>query len=134
MADWTVKRLAARIEEAAVTAHRLPPVRVQGYVNCWPIIARQPWETYASEPVIRRYPPNAAEVDRMLEVMQWIAALDEDLRHLLWMRARYCPWKVVCTRLGCDRTTAWRRWRHTLLLLAVRLNAAALASAQRGAA
>ena len=45
MAEWTVERVAERFREAAITAHRLPPVRVQGYFNTWPAIRRMPWET-----------------------------------------------------------------------------------------
>ena len=40
MAEWTVERVAERFREAAITAHRLPPVRVQGYFNTWPAIRR----------------------------------------------------------------------------------------------
>ena len=45
MVEWTVDLVADRFQEAARTAHRLPPVRVQGYFNCWPAIQRMPWET-----------------------------------------------------------------------------------------
>ena len=41
---WTIETVADRFIEAARTAHRLPPVRVQGYFNCWPAIKRMPWE------------------------------------------------------------------------------------------
>ena len=40
MTEWTIEDVAARFEEAASTARRLPPVRVQGYFNCWPEIKR----------------------------------------------------------------------------------------------
>ena len=41
---WTVEQVAERFREAAETARRLPPVRVQGYFNLWPPIQRQPIE------------------------------------------------------------------------------------------
>ena len=47
MAEWTIETVADRFIEAARTAHRLPPVRVQGYFNCWPTIVRMPWENQA---------------------------------------------------------------------------------------
>ena len=44
---WTIEDVAVRFEEAASTARRLPPVRVQGYFNCWPAIKRMSGETSA---------------------------------------------------------------------------------------
>ena len=32
-------------------------------------------------------------------------------------------WKTLCWELGCDRTTAWRRWQLALTKIAARLNA-----------
>jgi hypothetical protein len=70
---WTIDEVSARFHEAAVTARRLPPVRVQGYFNTWPQIVRQPWEVLGTEdPGYRPFPPSPKEVDRMLEVMQWV--------------------------------------------------------------
>ena len=60
---WSVEQVAERFREAAQTARRLPPVRVQGYFNTWPAILREPWETYAAEDGLYRYPPDAAAID-----------------------------------------------------------------------
>lgn len=76
MAEWTVDLVADRFWEAARTAHRLPPVRVQGYFNCWPAIQRMPWENLGAEPPIVRFPPEPAAIDRMLETMQWVLRLE----------------------------------------------------------
>ena len=55
--DWTIEDVAARFEEAASTGRRLPPVRVQGYFNTWPIIVRKEWEAFAAdEHVYRPFP------------------------------------------------------------------------------
>jgi hypothetical protein len=63
MAEWTTDEVAARFEEAATTGRRLPPVRVQGYFNCWPAIVRREWETFAAyEKVYRPYPPSPEDV------------------------------------------------------------------------
>ena len=73
---WDLERVAARYEEAASTARRLPSVRVQGYFNTWPAIKREAWESYAEEerrPV--RFPPEPAAIDRMIETMGWVAWL-----------------------------------------------------------
>ena len=74
---WTVDDVSARFFEAAITAKRLPPVRVQGYFNTWPAFARSEWEAYSvDEPVRRSFPPSPEEVDRMLETMQWVLWLE----------------------------------------------------------
>lgn len=124
MAEWTIETVADRFIEAARTAQRLPPVRVQGYFNCWPTIVRMPWENLGEEPPLRYYPPDPAAVDRMLETMQWVQWLEEEQRHIVWMRAQRYPWKEICCRFGCDRTTAWRRWQKALEIVAEHLQTA----------
>ena len=114
MARLTEEQIAERLIEAARTAHRLPPVKVQGYFNAWPAIKRMPWENLGVEPEPIRIPPSPEAVERMLEVMQWMVGLEEEQRHLLWMRAERYPWRDICARMGCDRTTAWRRWKAYL--------------------
>lgn len=121
---WTVERVAERFREAAQTAQRLPPVRVQGYFNTWPAILRQPWETYSGDDVVYRFPPDPAAIDRMEETMRWVLWLTENERHLVWMRAEERRWREICRRFGCDRTTAWRRWQKALSVVADRLNGA----------
>ncbi|MFZ5615532.1 MAG: DUF6362 family protein [Pseudomonadota bacterium] len=121
---WTVDMVAERFREAAQTAHRLPPVRVQGYFNTWPTIIRQPWENLGTEPMVYRFPPEPAAIDRMLETMRWVLWLAEEQRHLVWMRAEEREWREICRRFGCDRTTAWRRWQKALSVVADRLNGA----------
>jgi hypothetical protein len=101
-------------------------VRVQGYFNTWPAIRRMPWETLGAEPTIRRYPPAPEAIDRMLETMRWVLWLQEEERHLVWMRAERHRWRDICTRFGCDRTTAWRRWQKALQTVADHLNGVAL--------
>jgi len=122
MAEWTIETVADRFIEAARTAHRLPPVRVQGYFNCWPATKRMPWENLGAEPPVYRFPPDPAAIDRMEETMRWVPWLTEEQRHLVWMRAEEREWREICRRFGCDRTTAWRRWQKALGLVANRLN------------
>ncbi len=119
---WSVDDIAERFREAAQTARRLPPVRVQGYFNTWPAILRQPWETYSGGDVLYRFPPDPATIDRMEETMRWVLWLTEEQRHLVWMRAEEREWREICRRFGCDRTTAWRRWQKALDIVACRLN------------
>jgi hypothetical protein len=122
MGEWTVEQIADRLVEAARTAHRLPPVRVQGYFSAWPAIKRMPWENLGIEPEPVRIPPSPESVERMLEVMSWMVWLEEEQRHLLWMRAERHRWRDICRRFGCDRTTAWRRWQATLFTIVTNLN------------
>lgn len=121
MAKLTEEQIAERLVEAARTAHRLPPVRVQGYFSAWPAIKRMPWENLGVESEPIHIPPSPEAVERMLEVMGWMVWLEEEQRHLLWMRAERYPWRKICGRIGCDRTTAWRRWKTLLNFLSEKL-------------
>ena len=101
MAEWTMDDVAARFSEAAETGRRLPPVRVQGYFNVWPAFAR---------------------VHRPDDGGHALGTMAGGQRHLIWMRAKQREWKDICRRIGCDRTTAWRRWQRALGMVAARLN------------
>ncbi len=121
--DWTIEDVAARFEEAASTGRRLPPVRVQGYFNTWPIIVRKEWEAFAAdEHVYRPFPPTPDAVDRMLETMKWVQWLEVEQRHLVWMRAKRYGWRDITIRFACDRSTAWRRWQRALEIVTEKLN------------
>lgn len=117
MSAWTPEAVAERFREAADTAHRLPPVRVQGYFNLWP-------------PVLQNYPREPSDflpalpdaIDRMEETMRWALWLPTGHRKLVWMRADNRCWKDVCRTFGCDRTTAWRHWSNAMALVTQRLN------------
>ena len=123
MADWCVDTVAARLQDAASTARRLPPVRVQGYFNVWPSIVRSEWERMSADDRPRHYfPPAPADIDRMLEVMRWVQWLEVEQRHLVWMRANRYGWRDICTRFGMCRTTAWQHWQKSMQLVAQKLN------------
>ena len=122
---WTIEDVAARFEDAATTGRRLPPVRVQGYFNCWPAFVRTEWEAFAAdEKVYRPFPPSPEALDRMLETMRWVQCLEVEQRHLVWMRAKRYGWRDITIRFACDRTTAWRRWQRALETVTTMLNAA----------
>jgi hypothetical protein len=122
MTTWTIEKVAARFEEAANTIARLPAVRMQGFFNCWPTIKRQRWERLCVDDKLHRFPPDPRALDRLDETLAWLIWLDVEQRHLVWMRAEDEPWRDICARLGCDRTTAWRRWQRALASLVSRLN------------
>ena len=130
---WDLERVAARFEEAASTARRLPPVKVQGDFSLWPAIKREAWESYADEEPKRfRFPPDPAAIDRMIETIGWAAWLAEEQRHLVWMRAEKRGWRDISRRFGCDRTTAWRHWQKALGVVARRLNRPGLQRSRAG--
>ena len=123
MTEWCTDTVAARLEEAANTGRRLPPVRVQGYYTVWPVFVRQEWETLAAdEKVYRPFPPSPKDIDRMLEVMRWVQWLEVDQRHLLWMRAKHYGWREISSRFACCTKTAQRRWQKALQTVADQLN------------
>lgn len=122
MAEWTLERVAERFHEAAVTAHRLPPVQLQGYYNQWPGLIRQDWEGYSDERRVLRFAASPQAIDRFHVTVGWLRWLSVEQRRLIWGRAEQRGWRDLCTQAGCDRKTAWRRWQHALTLIAVRLN------------
>jgi len=131
---WTAEAVAEHFEEAMRTLRKLPPVKVPGYFTTWPQIVRTRQEIAAMEPVPMRVWPSAAAITRLEQTTDWILWVDEDERRLVWSRAARVPWKLICVELGCDRTTAWRRWQLALTKIASRLNAEATASSRRARA
>ena len=121
---WTPQDVADRFKEASRTLRRLPSVHVRGYFNAWPTIIRTAREVLDGEVMpMRLGPPQADAISRMEETIQWIFLLDrEEERRLIWLRAAKVPWKPICWRLGCGRTTAYHMWRTALLQIAFRLN------------
>ena len=124
MAEWTMDAVAARFAEAAETARSLPPGQGQGYFNSWSMLAFQVPDRYPDPQHIGRpISPGPADIERMLETMRWVQWLDPESRHIVWMRADRYGWKEVCRRIGCDRSTAWRRWKRALMVVTVQLGA-----------
>ncbi len=120
---WTIEAVADRFTEAARTARRLPRMATLGYAQTWPIIVL-PGETYPDPVrVYRLPPPSPRDVEQMLEVMRWVQLLELEERHLVWMRAKRYDWVEISKRFACDRTTAWRRWKRDMQVVADRLNA-----------
>ncbi len=116
--QWTTDDVANWLIEAARTAHRLPPVRVQGYFNCWPTIVRTEYERMARDDApVFRFPPTSVEVERMLVVMQWVQYLDVEQRKLVWMRAERWRWYDIGKRFGVAPRTAQRHWEVAIQVI-----------------
>jgi hypothetical protein len=124
MGGLTERYVEERIREAVRTLRRLPEAKAQGYVCLWPAIKHDPVEILNMEKTpFRLGPPMPDEIDRMEEVLfVWLKWLEPDERRLVWLRAERVRWKVICGRIGCDRTTAWRRYRIALAKLAGNLD------------
>ncbi len=122
--------LASHFEEAARTLSRLPHHRPGGYRSS--VLTVLPEKDHAETTASSRSrlpPPGAAQISRMDEALEWILWLDESERKLVWARALGMSWRMVCWRLGCSRTTAWRNWTAALQKICRRLNADASSSA-----
>jgi Domain of unknown function (DUF6362) len=122
---WTPKAVADRLEEAAQTLRRLPPVKVRGYIASWPPIICDFWEAFgwhATE--VRLGPPAPDAVDRMDEALRWLLCLEPDEVRLVWLRAEGVRWKSIAHRFRMDRSTAWRHWSCALIKIAAQLNGA----------
>ena len=122
MDDWTVMDVQARLVEAVETAHRLPPARVQGYVNVWQALLRAAPEREAADGGRYHVPPTPLAVDRMLETMRWMQWLDQESRHIVWMRADQYEWSQIAKRFGCSARTAQRKRDAALSIVANHLN------------
>ena len=83
-----------------------------------------PREIAAMEPEPMRVPPSPAAITRLEQTFDWVLWIETAERKLIWSRAARVPWKQISGELGCDRTTAWRRWQLALTKIAARLNAA----------
>ena len=120
---WTCGQVADRFTDAAATARRLPPVKVQGYFNCWPALARSEWESYSAEEAPRvRFPPTPQDIERMLETMRWVLWLEVEQRHLVWMRAKRYGWREIGIRFACCTRTAQRHWQMSIFEVVEQLN------------
>ena len=120
---WTCDQVADRFTDAAATARRLPPVKVRGYFNCWPALARSEWEAYSAGEAPRvRFPPTPEDIERMLETMRWVLWLEVEQRHLVWMRAKRYGWREIGIRFACCTRTAQRHWQMSIFEVVEQLN------------
>lgn len=122
---WTPEAVAHRFSEAARTARRLPKVGAPGYASVWSSMVMEVAKDAPAdrERLYRLPPPSPVDVEQMLEVMRWVQILEIEERHLVWMRAKRYDWQEIGKRFGCDRSTAWRRWKRDMHVLVTRLNA-----------
>lgn len=128
----TPREIEDRFEEAALTLRRLPNPPgsgARGYGRSWPEYVHEAKHAYGYEEARMRVIPNAREIQRMEEALEWLALVGGDSeqaiidnRRIVWMRAEGHRWKQICRAVGCVRSTAWRRWTAALVTIANRLN------------
>jgi len=123
MTRWTASMVEDRLEEAARTLRRLPPVQVCGYFSAWPQILHEANDklVWAIE-AVRLGPPDPAAISRMEETLAWFRWLTPEENRLIWMRASKTRWKSICVRFGCGRTTMWEKWVCALSKIAYMLS------------
>lgn len=123
---YAIGDVEARFEEAAQTLRWLPvSAGARGYGSSWPEVVQSAHTAYGydkARPL--RVVPSAAAITRMEETFDWLHLVGPEEARLVWLRAEGVRWRFVCGRLGCSRSTAWRRWVAALQTIANRLNAA----------
>ena len=120
---WTKKDVEEHFEEAVYTLKKLPDFKVPGYFSTWPEIERTREEKLREMKFPAKVHATSAQVTRLEQTFDWMMWITEAERKLIWKRANRTRWKTICWELGCDRTTAWRKWSIGLEKIAARLNA-----------
>jgi hypothetical protein len=109
--NFTPELVVDRLEEAAHTLRRLPPVKVQGYVSSWPAVVRDSHEAYGyNEAQVKLGPPSSVKIDEMDEALHWMLCLNKEEAKLVWLRANRVRWKVICIHFGLKKTKAHGLW------------------------
>ena len=122
-AKWTVRAVENHFEEAIVTLKKLPLVQQRGYFNSWPDVIHTPNELLFQEKKPMRLPATPEAIGRLEQTFDWMSWITVEERKLIWRRAIKQHWKAICWELGCDRTTAWRKWVLACTKIATTLNA-----------
>ena len=120
---WTAKLVEDHFEEAIVTLKKLPSVQQRGYFNSWPDMIYSPNELLFQEKKTKRLVATPESITRLEQTFEWINWITVEERKLIWRRAKKQHWKTICWELGCDRTTAWRKWVLACTKIATTLNA-----------
>ncbi len=123
MKKWTPDMVTERLEEAAETMKRLPPVMSKKIACSWPPIIQEFWEAYGwNDMKVRLGPPTPDAIGRMDEVMEWLRWLELDDVRLVWLRAERVPWKLIMQRFGLARSTVSARWKAAISQIVAILN------------
>ncbi len=117
--NWTEEDVINELEQAVITIRRLPPVRINGYAKAWPEMMGSSMEEESKR---LRLPATPEMITALEQVFDWMHWLTVNERKLLWRRADHIHWKAIAREMGCDKVTAWRRWKAVIRKLVIRLN------------
>jgi hypothetical protein len=123
--EFTARVIEDRMEEAALTLRRLPNPPgsgPKGFGQSWPEYVQDAKHAYGYNETRMRVIPNAAEIQRMDECLEWMQFIGPQEAKIVWLRAEGRRWRQVCIQAGCVRQTAWRRWVAALQTIANHLN------------
>ena len=114
--------VADRLEQAAQTLRRLPPVKVRGYFGTWPQIMQEAIYAYGWEETrIKLGPPSARHITEMDEALRWFMWLEREEVTLVWLRACGVKWKKMNRLLGWSVRKLQYDWRIALAKIEYRL-------------
>ncbi len=114
--------VADRLEQAAQTLRRLPPVRVRGFFGTWPPIMQEAIYAYGWEEArIKLGPPSARHISEMDETLRWLMWLEREEVMLVWLRACDVKWKKIGRLLGWSVRKLQYDWRIALAKIEYRL-------------
>ncbi|MFD0979969.1 DUF6362 family protein [Tropicimonas aquimaris] len=125
--NLTPAEIEERFEEAALTLKRMPNPPgsgPSGYGSSWPAYVQEARHAYGYHEARMRVIPNAKEIQRMEEALDWLRLIDHPEqdratidRRIVWMRADGHHWRAICRAVGLGRSQAWRRWSAALIHL-----------------
>ena len=121
----TPSEIEDRFEEAALTLRRLPNPPgsgPKGYGSSWPEYVHDAKHAYGYHEARMRVIPSAQDIERMEECIEWLRLVEASEGRIIWLRAERVRWRQICIRMGCVRSTAWRRWAASLITIANHLN------------
>ena len=121
--EWTAKDVENHFREAISTLKKLPSVKLREYFSIWPDIIYTPNEMIFQEKKLIRVLATPEAITRLDQTFEWMTWINMEERKLIWKRAAKIGWKTICWDLGCDRSTAWRKWLVACNKIASRLNA-----------
>ncbi len=118
----SITDVADRLEQAAQTLRRLPPVRVRGFFGTWPPIMQEAIYAYGWEEArIKLGPPSARHISEMDEALRWFMWLEREEVTLLWLRACGVKWKKIGRLVGWSVRKLQYDWRIALAKIEYRL-------------
>jgi hypothetical protein len=118
---WILEDVKKRFEEAVTTLRHLPnEIRLGTRSTNWEYVYDKS-EILRHEPSLELHASGDA-IDRLDETMEWLLWISEKQRYIIWARAENKPWKMICAKHGCTRSTANRHWHTGLNTIALQLN------------